>query len=59
MPLLTVLPVVCAGGPGEEGSVPPGGWLADRSGEQTAAPECLGSACFAALEQAPGSYVRQ
>jgi polyhydroxyalkanoate synthase subunit PhaC len=34
------------------------GWLADRSGEQTAAPESLGSARYPAIEPAPGSYVR-
>ena len=35
------------------------GWLGERSGEQTAAPETLGSSRYPALEPAPGSYVRQ
>jgi poly[(R)-3-hydroxyalkanoate] polymerase subunit PhaC len=33
-------------------------WLSERSGEQTAAPETLGSSRHPALEPAPGSYVR-
>ncbi len=35
------------------------GWLAERSGNQIAAPETLGSSRYPALEPAPGSYVRQ
>jgi polyhydroxyalkanoate synthase subunit PhaC len=35
------------------------GWLGERSGEQIAAPQALGSPRFPALEPAPGSYVRQ
>jgi len=34
------------------------GWLGERSGEQTAAPETLGSSRYPALEPAPGRYVR-
>jgi polyhydroxyalkanoate synthase len=33
-------------------------WLGERSGEQVAAPSTVGSAEYAALEAAPGSYVR-
>jgi polyhydroxyalkanoate synthase subunit PhaC len=35
------------------------GWLGERSGEQIAAAESLGSPRFPALEAAPGSYVHQ
>ena len=35
------------------------GWLGERSGEQFAAAESLGSPRFPALEAAPGSYVHQ
>jgi poly[(R)-3-hydroxyalkanoate] polymerase subunit PhaC len=35
------------------------GWLGERSGEQIAAPESLGSSRFPAQEPAPGTYVRQ
>ena len=35
------------------------GWLADRSGEQVAAPESVGSPRFPAMEPAPGRYVHQ
>jgi polyhydroxyalkanoate synthase len=35
------------------------GWLADRSGEQIAAPQSAGSSRFPAKEPAPGVYVRQ
>jgi polyhydroxyalkanoate synthase len=33
------------------------GWLADRSGEQIAAPQSIGSARFPAIEPAPGTYI--
>jgi poly(3-hydroxyalkanoate) synthetase len=32
-------------------------WLADRSGEQIAAPQSTGSARFPAIEPAPGTYI--
>jgi polyhydroxyalkanoate synthase subunit PhaC len=35
------------------------GWLADRSGEQIAAPPSVGSPRFPAKEPAPGTYVHQ
>jgi polyhydroxyalkanoate synthase len=35
------------------------GWLADRSGEQVAAPQSVGSPRFPAKEPAPGTYVHQ
>ena len=35
------------------------GWLADRSGEQIAAPQSVGSRLFPAKEPAPGTYVHQ
>ena len=35
------------------------GWLADRSGEQVAAPQSVGSPRFPAKEPAPGTYVYQ
>jgi polyhydroxyalkanoate synthase subunit PhaC len=35
------------------------GWLADRSGEQVAAPQSVGSTRFPAKEPAPGTYVHQ
>jgi len=34
-------------------------WLGERSGEQIAAPQSLGSNRFPAQEPAPGRYVRQ
>jgi polyhydroxyalkanoate synthase subunit PhaC len=34
-------------------------WLADRSGEQMAAPKFVGTALFPAKESAPGTYVHQ
>ena len=33
------------------------GWLAERSGEQIAAPKSVGSHLFPAKEPAPGTYV--
>ena len=33
------------------------GWLAERSGEQTAAPQALGSSRFPPKEPAPGTYI--
>jgi polyhydroxyalkanoate synthase len=47
------------GAPTEKGSWWPdyAGWLAERSGEEKAAPEVLGNERLRVLEDAPGSYV--